>query len=358
MIFVGDIAIPNRNYISFIGLPPELKKKFWFGNLEGSLIKNSQDYLRDTVVFNDFDAVRTLKEELNFVGFNLANNHLLDVADFETTSSNLKELSARYVGAGQNLSEARQELLLTDTNDEKYCILSFGWEAIKCIYAKSNKQGVNPYIKKNVLSEVYRAINLYPDRKLITYFHWNYELELYPQPYDRDFAKQLIDIGVYSVIGCHAHRVQPIEFYRGRPIVYGLGNFLFPQNVFWNGKLKFPEFTYKSLAFEIVDNNVFKAHWLSYNPTTHEVSYVHSEIIEEGAEFENQALYPLESTKDYELFFKKNRYHKKMLPVFRAYESEISVNVKISWVKIRGMLIDMLLKNRTLFNFIRGIFKQ
>lgn len=50
-------------------------------------------------------------------------------------------------------------------------------------------------------------------------------MELYPQPFDRELSKVLIDLGVYAVLGCHAHRVQQIEFYKGRPIVYGLGNF-------------------------------------------------------------------------------------------------------------------------------------
>lgn len=47
---------------------------------------------------------------------------------------------------------------------------------------------------------------------VICFFHWNYELEKYPQPFDRQLAMDLIDMGVAAVIGCHAHRTQPIEF--------------------------------------------------------------------------------------------------------------------------------------------------
>ena len=40
-------------------------------------------------------------------------------------------------------------------------------------------------------------------------------------------AHRLIDAGASAVIGAHPHVTQPIETYRGRPIVYSLGNFVF-----------------------------------------------------------------------------------------------------------------------------------
>ena len=63
-------------------------------------------------------------------------------------------------------------------------------------------------------------------RRIIAFMHWNTELELYPQPLDRELSHALIDLGVFAVIGCHAHRVQGYEIYKGHPIVYGLGNFI------------------------------------------------------------------------------------------------------------------------------------
>lgn len=48
--------------------------------------------------------------------------------------------------------------------------------------------------------------------------------------FDRDqdtWSKALIDAGADGVVGAHSNRVQGMEFYKGKLIVYGLGNFLY-----------------------------------------------------------------------------------------------------------------------------------
>ena len=44
-----------------------------------------------------------------------------------------------------------------------------------------------------------------------------------------DLDRSMIDAGVDAVLGDHAHWVQNSEAYRGRPIVYSMGNFMFDQ---------------------------------------------------------------------------------------------------------------------------------
>ena len=41
----------------------------------------------------------------------------------------------------------------------------------------------------------------------------------------RSYAQFAIDAGADAVIGHHAHILKPIELYKGRPIIYSLGNF-------------------------------------------------------------------------------------------------------------------------------------
>jgi poly-gamma-glutamate synthesis protein (capsule biosynthesis protein) len=38
----------------------------------------------------------------------------------------------------------------------------------------------------------------------------------------------MIEAGADMIFGHHAHRLQPMEMYRGRPIFWGLGNFVWP----------------------------------------------------------------------------------------------------------------------------------
>ena len=45
--------------------------------------------------------------------------------------------------------------------------------------------------------------------------------------YQRPLAHALIEAGADAVCGHHAHQLHPIEIYRGRPIFYSLGNFVF-----------------------------------------------------------------------------------------------------------------------------------
>lgn len=45
--------------------------------------------------------------------------------------------------------------------------------------------------------------------------------------YQAPLAHALIDAGADAVCGHHPHQLHPIEVYRGRPILYSLGNFLF-----------------------------------------------------------------------------------------------------------------------------------
>lgn len=59
--------------------------------------------------------------------------------------------------------------------------------------------------------------------------HWGEEYEPMANDTQTTFAHQLIDLGVHAVIGSHPHVVQNFELYKGRPIFYSLGNFIFDQ---------------------------------------------------------------------------------------------------------------------------------
>lgn len=340
MVFCGDIALP---YTSIdIDMPFELRRKNWFVNLEGSLIKASQvDEMRvQNRVFNNQDAIKELSEMLNLKVCSLANNHIEDCCKIDDTIKMLENLGIKNVGAGAGILEAEKPVVISQ---EKLLVLSFGWDVIKCPMAGEKISGVNPYKREHVIASV--KMNLKQAEKLLCFFHWGYELETYPLPYDRELAHTLIDMGVSAVVGCHAHRVQQIEFYKGCPIVYGLGNFLFPHSVYWDGRLKFPKFTKKELAFELTKDGRFVAHWFEYDIDNNKLQYVESEeITPKSEDFKGRAGYSQFSAKEYDKFFKQNRYHKKLIPIFKSHESSISYVAKSSFVKYRGKLIDMLVK--------------
>ena len=64
---------------------------------------------------------------------------------------------------------------------------------------------------------------------VVVMIHWGVELEARPRGYQVQQAHEMIDAGADVIFGSHAHRLQPTETYRGRPIFYSLGNLVWPR---------------------------------------------------------------------------------------------------------------------------------
>jgi poly-gamma-glutamate synthesis protein (capsule biosynthesis protein) len=62
---------------------------------------------------------------------------------------------------------------------------------------------------------------------LIVFNHWGRDDASEVLPLQRRLGRALIDAGVDLVAGAHTHVLQPEEWYRGKLIFYGLGNFVF-----------------------------------------------------------------------------------------------------------------------------------
>jgi poly-gamma-glutamate capsule biosynthesis protein CapA/YwtB (metallophosphatase superfamily) len=65
---------------------------------------------------------------------------------------------------------------------------------------------------------------------VICAFHWGAEKDYYPNSNQQKLAKIAIDGGADLVVGHHSHRINPIEEYKGKYIVYSLANFSFAGN--------------------------------------------------------------------------------------------------------------------------------
>jgi poly-gamma-glutamate synthesis protein (capsule biosynthesis protein) len=63
---------------------------------------------------------------------------------------------------------------------------------------------------------------------VLVMIHWGVELDTEPRAYQVEEAERMIDAGADAIFGSHAHRLQPMATYHGRPIFYGLGNFVWP----------------------------------------------------------------------------------------------------------------------------------
>ena len=61
-------------------------------------------------------------------------------------------------------------------------------------------------------------------------FHWGAEKDYAPNANQQKLGRMAVDAGADLVIGHHSHRINPIERYNGKYIVYSVGNFSFAGN--------------------------------------------------------------------------------------------------------------------------------
>lgn len=65
---------------------------------------------------------------------------------------------------------------------------------------------------------------------IVVIFHWGNETETFPDSNQTTLGRMAIDLGADLVCGHHPHVLQGIETYKGKNIVYSLGNFCFGGN--------------------------------------------------------------------------------------------------------------------------------
>ena len=71
----------------------------------------------------------------------------------------------------------------------------------------------------------FRAAN--PTVFVLTYLHVGPNFQWSPDPQRRALLRGVVDAGSDAVWGTSSHHVQGVEWYAGRPIIYGMGDFLF-----------------------------------------------------------------------------------------------------------------------------------
>ncbi len=64
---------------------------------------------------------------------------------------------------------------------------------------------------------------------LFVSIHWGTEYQQHRDERQRKVALRLIDAGADCILGHHPHTLQGIGVYKGRPILYSMGNFVFDQ---------------------------------------------------------------------------------------------------------------------------------
>ena len=162
----------------------------------------------------------------------LANNHVFDygLEAFGETLELLRANGIRTLGAGLSEAEAWAPLSLS-LGGSGLSLINFS-EGEDLMAARGGA-GVAGW-------EIERVDALVRDRKargdcVIVVAHAGLEYVPFPPPYLQRAFRSIVDAGADCVVGHHPHVPQGIELYRGKPIAYSLGNFLFyqPTDLYW-----------------------------------------------------------------------------------------------------------------------------
>lgn len=183
-------------------------------NLETTFTDSNEKALKDGDVFYNFKGP---KEYVNILtkgsieGVTIANNHIYDYGKqgITDTINVLKENNVDICGEGYKI--------LRDIKGVKFGFLGYtGWE-----YSNDLKTKI-----VNDISELRKQ----GAQVVIPYFHWGIERSYEPYDVQQNLAKFSIDNGADAVIGSHPHVIQSLESYKGKLIVYSMGNFCFGGN--------------------------------------------------------------------------------------------------------------------------------
>jgi poly-gamma-glutamate capsule biosynthesis protein CapA/YwtB (metallophosphatase superfamily) len=169
-------------------------------------------------------------------GVSLANNHSMNFGELglKDTLAVLAQNNIKAFGGGMNLAEARKPGLF-EAKGVKFAFLGYDGITADDYGAGLTWAGTCPLRMKLVLEDLAAAKEGNPDL-IIPFFHWSVEYVSVPSALMRQIAHQAIDAGAAMVIGSHPHWVQGVEWYKGKPILYSLGNFVFDQD--WSTETK------------------------------------------------------------------------------------------------------------------------
>lgn len=166
-------------------------------------------------------------EAVKWAGFNcvtLANNHILDFGDggISNTLELCKSVNISTVGAGNNLAEA-SNILYENVKGEVLAIINCcEHEFSVATESESGSNPLNPIQQYNAIQDARKTADV-----VIVIVHGGHEHFQLPSPRMMETYRFFIEAGADAVVNHHQHCYSGYEYYKGKPIVYGLGNYLF-----------------------------------------------------------------------------------------------------------------------------------
>ena len=256
--FVGDLRIDRDNPEEVFAEVKDILRApdILYGNLEGPYTESPHLAPSAGIQVNAGAHNLTAYGPAGFAVMTLANNHIVDAghAAMLETERGLKARGVKTCGAGESLAAARKPAIL-DAGGTKVAFLAYASVFPMGYEARANVPGLAPMRAYNHCHELYPNLHLpgtpprletIPDQTdlanlkediakareqadlVVASFHWGDFLKpFHLTDHETRTARFCIDHGADLVVGHHHHAVRGMEWYQGKPIMYGLGHFVF-----------------------------------------------------------------------------------------------------------------------------------
>jgi len=199
----------------------------------------------------------------HFDAVTLANNHSGDFGPeaFAEMLDLLHEAGLAQVGGGMNLRQAHTPLIF-ERKGLRIALLSYNEFQPRSFEANHNLPGTAWSEDERVVADIRAARRVHHADLVIPIMHWGWENEPVANTRQRQLARRMIDAGADAVIGGHPHVTQDIAHYRGKPIVYSVGNFIMKetdndqQRIGWVLRLELDRRGVAAFSTRVVDINM------------------------------------------------------------------------------------------------------
>ena len=206
------------------------------GNLECPATKIQSPVQKLYIFRGEPEWLEALKRH-GITHLNLANNHSIDQGreGLMDTRQNIIDAGITAIGAGANMTEAAEPVLLSRTPRNVWLVPSLRLALENYAYLP-DKPCVSQEPMDSLLNRVHRLRKADSTAVIIVSLHWGGEHTMHPVNSQRWDARQIIRAGADVLVCHHTHTLQDVEDINGHSVFYSIGNFIFDQSKAENTK--------------------------------------------------------------------------------------------------------------------------
>ena len=208
-----------------------------FGNLESPIVAEGRQLDTAEGVFIAPRLAATALARAGFAIVSTANNHAWDGgrASAEETMRCLTAAGVLFVGSGFGRSMAEQPVIVRRKGWRvAFFAVTRAWNPAPYSFYQHAGAGYIAWGDPAWIYPAIRAVKAGARADLVVVsVHGGAEYADAPPLYHLNFLHGLVDAGADLVLAHHPHVLQPVERYKGKPIVPSLGNFIFQQGKAW-----------------------------------------------------------------------------------------------------------------------------